>query len=85
MSQAAHGQKETLEDFVIEALRANGGSASIPGVSQYIWEHHWAELERSGLLYTWQYDIRWAATVLRGKRILRGAKNSPRGVWEIRP
>jgi hypothetical protein len=42
------------------------------------------ELRRSGdLFFTWQYDIRWVATQLRNKGILRAAESSPSGIWEL--
>ncbi|NGM44687.1 hypothetical protein G5B31_03975 [Rhodobacter sp. SGA-6-6] len=59
--------KADLENWVIEAIRATGGEASIVEVAKYIWANFRKELEGSGdLFYTWQYDMRWAAQNLRG-------------------
>lgn len=72
-----------LPDLVLEALRASGGLGTPTSVAKFIWEKHRAELESSGdLLYTWQYDIRWAAQKLRNAGVLVKAhgRNVP---WQI--
>jgi hypothetical protein len=76
--------KHDLGDWIVEALRANDGSAPLVQVCRFVWEHHDEELCRSGdLFYTWQYDIRWAATNLRHAGVLEAATVSPPGVWEL--
>ncbi|TYP64018.1 hypothetical protein [Stutzerimonas stutzeri] len=76
--------KFDLEDWIIEALKQNGGSAKLLRVSEFIWRNHRDELERSiPLLYIWQYETRWAATRLRKKGLLKAAVVSPKGVWEL--
>jgi hypothetical protein len=76
--------KDDLPDLVIEALNANRGSASIVNVCRYVWEHYGDDLRRSGdIFFTWQYDIRWAATKLRKEKKMRDERLSPRGVWEL--
>jgi hypothetical protein len=75
--------RDTLQSWVLEALRANNGSGSPATVARHIWRHHQQELEESGdLLYTWQYDIRWAAQKLRNSGVLVKAegRNVP---WQI--
>jgi hypothetical protein len=73
-----------LEGWVQEALRAHGGQASLIEVAKHIWANHESELKRSGdLLYTWQYDMRWAATNLRKKKVIKASEISPRGLWEL--
>ena len=58
--------RSDLKDWVLEAIRASGGSARVPEVAEYIWTHSEGGLKRSGnLLYKWQYDMRWAALELR--------------------
>jgi hypothetical protein len=48
------------------------------------WEKYKTDLENSGdLFYSWQYDIRWAATELRKSGRMKAADVSPRGIWEI--
>jgi hypothetical protein len=77
--------KETLQEWVLEALRANGGRAKLVDVARHIWEAHESDLKASGsLLYTWQYDMRWAANELRHKGKVRSIDVSPRGVWELK-
>jgi hypothetical protein len=76
--------KSDLDGWVLEALKELGGSASLVAVCRLIWRDHEAELRRSGdLLYTWQYDTRWAAHRLRLKRKLKPTSDLPRGVWEL--
>jgi hypothetical protein len=76
--------REDLRKWLTEALEANNGSASIVEVCKYVWEKYENELRRSGdLFYTWQYDIRWAATQLRKKGIIRAVDLSSKGIWEL--
>jgi hypothetical protein len=62
MSSAA--TKDTLKHWLVEALEeSNNRAAHHVDVAKYIWANHQAELEASGdLFFTWQYDLRWAAT-----------------------
>jgi hypothetical protein len=77
-------RKEDLIDWVIEALRARGGRATIVQVCKTVWEKHETELRKSGdLFYTWQHDVTWAATSLRNRKIMRPAVLSPQGFWEL--
>lgn len=77
-------KREDLSDWLVRALEANGGSATIVEVCKYVWENYEDELRKSGdLFYTWQYDIRWAATQLRKQGIMRAAIASPKGIWEL--
>jgi len=76
--------KNDLTGWLVEALKANNGRASIVDICKHVWKNHEEELRRSGdLFFTWQYDIRWAATHLRKGGILRPAGVSPSGVWEL--
>jgi hypothetical protein len=76
--------REDMKDWVLEALRSLGGKGYPKDVAKYIWEHYEAELKRSGnILYTWQYDVRWAAQKLRHSGKLKavfGRKDLP---WEL--
>ena len=76
--------KYVLQDWIVEALRRRGGSATLLEVAGDIWASHEQELRASGNLFlTWQYDMRWAATALRHAGRLRAAGDSARGVWEL--
>lgn len=76
--------KRDLPKLVKEALESAGGSATIVSIARYIWNSYEDDLKESGdLFYTWQYDIRWAANELRRKGEMKGAKSSPKGVWEL--
>ncbi|MDE3021824.1 MAG: hypothetical protein KGI54_08190 [Pseudomonadota bacterium] len=76
--------REDMKGWIIEALRSMKGKGWPKDISKYIWEHYEPELKASGsLLYTWQYDIRWAAQSLRisGKlKPVDGKRNLP---WEL--
>ena len=60
--------KHDLPNWILEALRDLGGRATIVEVAKHIWTHREGELKDSGdLFYTWQYDMRWGAQMLRKK------------------
>jgi hypothetical protein len=76
--------KQDLQDWVAEALSALGGSATLVDVAKKIWVVNEPELRLSGdLFYTWQYDMRWAANILRKKGVMKPVELSPSGVWEL--
>jgi len=76
--------RDDLKPWIIEALKAQGGSATLLHVVKKVWERHQLELEASGdLFFTWQYDIRWAATALRKQKKMKAAEVSPHGIWEL--
>ena len=63
--------KQYIIDWLIEALQALGGRGSIVQICKVVWERHEQELRKAGdSFYTWQYDIRWAATILRKRGII---------------
>jgi hypothetical protein len=77
-------RRSDLKQLVLDALSAGDGRASIVDVAKHIWLASEADLRASGdLFYTWQYDMRWAATRLREEGKLVIADRSPRGVWEL--
>jgi hypothetical protein len=76
--------RDDLKVWVVEALNAHGGSAHIVDVAKHIWTNHRAQLETSGsLLYTWQYDARWAADSLRKAGVLLPKPKGDRGPWTL--
>jgi hypothetical protein len=76
--------RSDLQDWVATALERLGGRGSVADVARELWSSHEDELRASGnLLYTWQYDMRWAAMQLRKRRVMIAAANSPSGVWEL--
>ena len=77
-------KKADLTDWAVEALMSNGGRPLILNVAKYIWEHHRKDLKGSDLFYSWQYDMRWAATELRKKDLLIAAGDDRRGKWTLR-
>lgn len=76
--------KRDLPEVLLTSLRELGGEATIVGICKYVWERYADELRDSGdLFYTWQYDIRWAATELRKEGLMKAAACSPSGVWQL--
>ncbi|MBN1546266.1 MAG: hypothetical protein JW902_06370 [Syntrophaceae bacterium] len=77
--------KFDLRDWLVEALKSKRGKgATIVEVCKYIWQKYEKDLRASGdLFYTWQYDVRWAATELRKTGKMKSAAISPQGVWEL--
>ncbi len=74
--------KRDLPVVLLTSLREVGGEATIVDICKYIWEQYVNELRDSGdLFYTWQYDIRWAATELRKEGLMKAVTCSPSGVW----
>lgn len=77
-------KREDLQNWIVAALKAHAGSASIVQVAQHIWTHHEDELRASGdLFFTWQYDMRWAGMRLRKRKIVQAAEISKRGEWQL--
>jgi len=75
---------DLLQQWVVEAIRASGGSASVVDVAKRVWNAHEQDIRSRGdLLFTWQYDMRWAAHALRRKGVVKPAQQSPRGIWEV--
>ena len=76
--------RDDMKDWVVQALNSLGGKGWPKDVAKYIWDHYEAELKGSGaLLYTWQYDARWAAQALRNEGVLKpvhGRRDLP---WEL--
>lgn len=76
--------RDQMKEWVVEALNAMDGRGTPLAVSKYVWLHHEQELRAAGdALYTWQYDIRWAAQTLRDDGVLRpvhGRRDLP---WEL--
>ncbi len=73
-----------LPDILYTSLKVMGGRATIIETCKYICGQYENELKKSGdLFYSWQYDIRRAATELRKTGRMKSGKISPKGIWEI--
>jgi hypothetical protein len=76
--------KHDLQLWIQEALEALGGAGTVVNVARVIWQRHEADLRASGdLFYTWQYDMRWAAQVLRDTGQAKPDSETARGWWEL--
>ncbi len=76
--------REDMKAWVVAALNSLGGKAWPSDVAKYIWDNYEAELRLSGaLLYTWQYDVRWAAQSLRNSGKLKAVHGRRDLPWEL--
>lgn len=76
--------KSDLPELLEATLVELNGAGAILDVCKMFWKEHEEELRASGdLFYTWQYDIRWAATTLRKEGIMKDTSLSKTGVWEL--
>lgn len=76
--------REDLPDLLYETLQTLGGRAEMMTIFRKFWEMYGEQFtESDDLFYTWNYDIRWAATELRNTGRMKQAFLSPKGVWEI--
>ena len=76
--------REDMKAWVVCALTSSGGMAWPSEVAKYIWDNYEAELRHSGkLLYTWQYDARWAAQSLRNSGKLKAVHGRRDRPWEL--
>lgn len=76
--------RDIMKLWVIEALKYLGGSGWLKDVSKYIWDKYEQELKASGsMLYTWQYDLRWAAQQLRNEKKLKPVHKRRDLPWEL--
>lgn len=86
-------EREALPIILYEIIKELGGRALMIDVFKSFWDKYHSELLSSGdLFYTWNYDIRWAATNLRRNGLMKQASrrmhnnpgdSSPNGIWEI--
>ena len=50
--------RRDLDDWLVKAPHALGGSGTVVQVSQWIWKGHESELRSGGdLFFTWQYKM----------------------------
>ncbi len=86
--------RNDLPDLLYDIIASFGGKASMMDVFRKFWDIYADELKKSGdIFYTWNYDIRWAATELRKAKRMKQASSkenpgsliseSPKGIWEI--
>ncbi len=76
--------RESMKEWIVEYLKTQNGSAWPREVSKYIWDNYESDLKASGvILYTWQYDLRWAAQQLRYDGILKPVNRRRDLPWEL--
>ena len=77
--------RDDLPAWIVKALEQLGGSGTPVEVAREIWQVHEHDLRASGaLFFTWQYDMRWAATKLRLDGRLEDAAPQEAGRWRLR-
>ena len=85
--------RQDLPNLLYETIKSLGGKAVMIDIFREFWKLYSKQIRQSGdLFYTWQYDIRWAATKLRKQNKMKpastkenpkGLNMSPKGIWEI--
>jgi hypothetical protein len=76
--------RSDLRELVVQALKSFGGAGTVPEVCKAIWDAHESDLRASGeLFYTWQYDVRWAAMMLRKDGVLEPKPRGSREPWKL--
>lgn len=76
--------KDLLKTWIVEALESEQREMSVLEVAKYVWHHHEDDLRDAGdLFYSWQYDLRWAAQVLRDEGVLRSKDGKKQGGWQL--
>lgn len=85
--------RNDLPELLYNTIKELGGKADMMTIFKKFYHDNEQLLKKSGdLFYTWNYDIRWAATKLRKKNKMRparqwentyGADISSRGILEI--
>ena len=74
--------KDDLQQWILDALEELKGRGTVLQISTWVWQRHEAQLRSAGsIFYTWQYDLRWAATKLRHKNRLSPVKQP--GIYEL--
>lgn len=86
-------KRDDMPDILYDIILQMGGKARMIDIFKKFWQDYEEELKKSGdLFYTWNYDIRWAATKLRKTGRMKQAKErentygqdiSSKGTWEI--
>jgi hypothetical protein len=76
--------RDSMKQWIIECLQEHNGSAWPREVSKYVWVNYEADLKTSGdILFTWQYDIRWAAQQLRYEGVLKPVNRRRDLPWKL--
>lgn len=76
--------RDALVEWVHDALIKCGGRAKLIDVARHIWLDHEDDLRLAGdLFYTWQYDMRWAATKLREMGVMKQSFSRRASLWEL--
>lgn len=77
-------KKDDLPILLYKTIAQMGGKGTLLEICKEFWKQYEDELRKSGdLFYTWQYDIRWAATTLRKIGRMADTNCCDKGVWEI--
>lgn len=73
--------RHDFKPWIMEALDSNGGRAGIFQIARFIWDNYHHKISRDKkILYTWQYEMRWAAQSLKDDGLIELGKFK-RGVW----
>lgn len=76
--------RETMSEWVVNALHALGGSADHLSVAKQVWKDHGEDIKAAGDYFSiWQYELRWSADKLRREGTMAPTEETARGVWAL--
>lgn len=76
--------REHMMEWIVAVLKARGGSGWPKEVAKDLWNVYESEIRASpNLVYSWQYDARWAAQKLRDTGVLKPVHGSTDLPWEL--
>ncbi len=77
-------KRENLKTLIVEALNELGGTGYVKDIGKFIWDNYEDDIKSSDdILYTWQYDVRWAAQKLRDSSILKPVHGNRKLPWQL--
>ncbi|MDD4815529.1 MAG: hypothetical protein PHQ62_00095 [Clostridia bacterium] len=85
--------RKDLPDILYNIIHQLGGKPNMMEIFKKFWKEYGSNFTTDDdIFYTWNYDIRWAATQLRKQRKMKPASTrentygedvSSKGIWEI--
>ena len=79
-----HNRRQLMEDILVDALEQRTKPAYIIDINKYVWANYKKDLKASDdLFYNWIYMLRWAASRLHKKGILKYSRQGNKSLWAL--